>query len=309
MLQELGHELGHLVKYDKDEKTAENVGSKIDTIKPGEEKDYKEYLASIKDKYKDLPSLEESKVLENKIPDEYKEKIAVVDDIIIIGGLTVVGIAVWNYTQTPEFKESVRQEWIKLEAQLQKARTYQEFYALMVKKIMIAEGGVAPENIDIGVGLGEIGGILPLPENQPISQPTNTAHKDNKEVINPPNNLGEEGPPPPSPTNTAHETEKAEGLGTLVNEPSKVEDSNILYVKETNDEFLARIGNLGPNERVAKIKEKAAEVAKENGWGKPDRSILKANKGRTIYTDKEFYYSLDTLHGTFEVFNLKKKTI
>lgn len=77
VLQELGHELGYLVKYDKDEKIAENVGSKIDTIKPGEEKDYKEYLASIKDKYKDLPSLEESKVLENRIPDEYKKKFLV----------------------------------------------------------------------------------------------------------------------------------------------------------------------------------------------------------------------------------------
>ena len=75
VLQKLGHELGHLVKYDKDEKTAENIGSKIEDIKPEEEKDYNEYLASIKDKYKDLPSLEESKELESKIPDEYKEKL------------------------------------------------------------------------------------------------------------------------------------------------------------------------------------------------------------------------------------------
>lgn len=75
VLQKLGHELGHLVKYDKDEKTAENIGSKIENIKPEEEKNYNEYLASIKDKYKDLPSLEESKELENRIPDEYKEKL------------------------------------------------------------------------------------------------------------------------------------------------------------------------------------------------------------------------------------------
>lgn len=75
VLQKLGHELGHLVKYDKDEKTAENIGSKIEDIKPEEEKDYNEYLASIKDKYKDLPSLEKSKELENRIPDEYKEKL------------------------------------------------------------------------------------------------------------------------------------------------------------------------------------------------------------------------------------------
>ena len=74
VLQILGHELGHLAKYDKDEKTADNVGNKIEEIKAGEEKDYNEYLASIKDKYKDLPNLEESKELENRIPDEYKEK-------------------------------------------------------------------------------------------------------------------------------------------------------------------------------------------------------------------------------------------
>lgn len=77
VLQKLGHELGHLVKYDKDEKTAENIGSKIENIKPEEEKNYNEYLASIKDKYKDLPSLEESKELENRIPDEYKENWAI----------------------------------------------------------------------------------------------------------------------------------------------------------------------------------------------------------------------------------------
>ncbi|MDU1912483.1 hypothetical protein, partial [Fusobacterium sp.] len=91
VLQILGHELGHLAKYDKDEKTADNVGNKIEEIKAGEEKDYNEYLASIKDKYKDLPSLEESKELEKNIPDEYKEKLG------LIGAATVAGV-VWLFS-------------------------------------------------------------------------------------------------------------------------------------------------------------------------------------------------------------------
>lgn len=75
--------------------------------------------------------------------------------------------------------------------------------------------------------------------------------------------------------------------------------------KETNKEFLERIKHLGENERIARIREKAAEVAKESGWTKAERNILKANKGRTIYTDGKFYYSLDTRHGTFEKFTKK----
>ncbi|UYI77765.1 MAG: AHH domain-containing protein [Fusobacterium varium] len=229
VLQKLGHELGHLVKYDKDEKTAENIGSKIENIKPEEEKDYNEYLASIKDKYKDMPSLEESKELESKIPDKYKEKIVGVDDVIIIAGLTVVGTAVWEYTQTPEFKESVRQAWLKSQEKLQKVMTYSEFQILMVREIMITQGGVAPENIVIGTGENKET-ILPLPNSIPdeLKPPIHTGGGSQEVTKNDIYEFPETSPIPPL-TNTAD----TEGKG-------KVEETNIHVgeIPEVNKEII-----------------------------------------------------------------------
>ena len=41
--------IGHLATYDKDQKTADNIESKIDKIEIGKDGDYTEYLASLKD--------------------------------------------------------------------------------------------------------------------------------------------------------------------------------------------------------------------------------------------------------------------
>ena len=307
VLQILGHELGHLAKYDKDEKTADNVGNKIEEIKAGEEKDYNEYLASIRDKYKDLPSLEESKELENRIPDEYKEKFAVPVPLpVLVGGVVLIGW--YYYIQNSEenketwnkFQEDLRKEW---ESVKDKGIAYAEF-----QKVYI-EAFLAKQNIIIGAE-DSLGNILQSPGELP-GEAKIPIYLGGESPEVPKNNTHESPGTPPIPpvTNTAHDggTKDLPDTGTLVNEPPKVEDNNILYVKETNDEFLARIGNLGPNERVAKIKEKAIEVAKESGWTKASEKILRLNKGRTIYTDGEFYYSLDTLHGTFEKLTKKGK--
>ena len=294
-------ELGHLVKYDKDEKTAENVGSKIDTIKPGEEKDYKEYLASIKDKYKDLPSLEESKVLENKIPEVDKEFAVPIPLPVLVGGVVLIGG--YYYIQNSEenketwnkFQEELKKEW---ESVKDKGIAYAEFQKVYM------EAFLAKQNIIIGAEKGIV--TLPFPGEIPdeFKLPPILVGKKPEELHDKDIHESPGTPPIPPVTNTAHDggTKDLPDTGTLVNEPPKVEDNNILYVKETNDEFLARIGNLGPNERVAKIKEKAAEVARESGWTKAPEKILRANRGRTIYTDGKFYYSLDTRHGTFEKF-------
>ena len=307
VLQILGHELGHLAKYDKDEKTADNVGNKIEEIKAGEEKDYNEYLASIRDKYKDLPSLEESKELENRIPDEYKEKFAVpvplpvlVGGVVLIGGYYYIQNSEENKETWNKFQEDLRKEW---ESVKDKGIAYAEF-----QKVYI-EAFLAKQNIIIGAE-DSLGNILQSPGELP-GEAKIPIYLGGESPEVPKNNTHESPGTPPIPpvTNTAHDggTKDLPDTGTLVNEPPKVEDNNILYVKETNDEFLARIGNLGPNERVAKIKEKAIEVAKESGWTKASEKILRLNKGRTIYTDGEFYYSLDTLHGTFEKLTKKGK--
>lgn len=170
VLQILGHELGHLAKYDKDEKTADNVGNKIEEIKAGEEKDYNEYLASIKDKYKDLPSLEESKELENRIPDEYKENFALTTTIII-GGVVLIG-SYYSGQKTEEylnseegkrawskFEENLKEEW---EAKKNKGIAYAEFYqtsleAFLTDNIGIKDIAIKNETIHkIQVDVGDV---------------------------------------------------------------------------------------------------------------------------------------------------------
>ena len=72
--------------------------------------------------------------------------------------------------------------------------------------------------------------------------------------------------------------------------------------EQTADEFEKSIKNLSSNERVAKVKQKLAEVAKKNGWVK-DNKLTKRNN-RDVYRDpkdkKGTLYAVDTQHGRFE---------
>ena len=73
--------------------------------------------------------------------------------------------------------------------------------------------------------------------------------------------------------------------------------------EETADEFEKSIKNLPPGERVAKVKEKLAQVAEKNGW-KKDSRLTRMNGGRTVYKDtKGNLYAIDTEKGRFEKCN------
>ncbi|MFS7400183.1 T7SS effector LXG polymorphic toxin [Carnobacterium maltaromaticum] len=72
-------------------------------------------------------------------------------------------------------------------------------------------------------------------------------------------------------------------------------------------DFEKEISNLPANERVPAVNKKAREIAKKNGW-KENKTLMKKNKGRTIYTDdKGNNYSVDTQHGRFEKLNKRGK--
>ena len=77
---------------------------------------------------------------------------------------------------------------------------------------------------------------------------------------------------------------------------------------ESAAEFERRISSLSPSERVAAVKEKAAQVAEQNGW-KKDSKVMSKNPGRTIYYDRaaDEYYSVDTQHGRLERENWRGK--
>ncbi|MFS7398055.1 T7SS effector LXG polymorphic toxin [Carnobacterium maltaromaticum] len=98
----------------------------------------------------------------------------------------------------------------------------------------------------------------------------------------------------------------AQDIGsTLIGASLLTEQLFNIQNSETNDispDFEKEISNLPTAERVPKIKEKADEVAKKNGWEK-NKKLSKIN-GRTIYTDnkgkKKKHYSVDTQHGRFE---------
>ncbi|MCW5259119.1 hypothetical protein D5045_02085 [Verminephrobacter eiseniae] len=63
--------------------------------------------------------------------------------------------------------------------------------------------------------------------------------------------------------------------------------------------FYASLSNLHHNERIARIRSKLAEVAKNNGWKKNSR-LSRMNK-RDVYDAPDgIKYSVDTRHGTFE---------
>ena len=228
-MQELGHELGHLVKYDKDEKTAENVGSKIDTIKPGEEKDYKEYLASIKDKYKDLPSLEESKELENKIPEVDKEFAVPIPLPVLVGGVVLIGG--YYYIQNSEgnketwnkFQEDIKKEW---ESVKDKGIAYAEFHQIYM------EAFLAKQNIIIGAEEGIV--TLPFPWEIPINLPTHTGNTD---VL-----PKEKTSPPPTSLGVGSELDVSVIVDPLLKEDEKHDlttaDKNSVELNNTNILFI-----------------------------------------------------------------------
>ena len=66
------------------------------------------------------------------------------------------------------------------------------------------------------------------------------------------------------------------------------------------------INKLDIPERIPIFKDVGEQMASKSGWTK-NTSLMKKNKGRTIYTDKDsgLHYSLDTQHGRFEVLDKK----
>ena len=76
---------------------------------------------------------------------------------------------------------------------------------------------------------------------------------------------------------------------------------------ESTADFEKRISRLSPEERVAAVKEKARQVAKDKGLIKDSR--LSRLNGRDIYKDPKTgeYYSVDTQHGRFEHLNKRGK--
>ncbi|MBC7533022.1 MAG: hypothetical protein H7318_15720 [Oligoflexus sp.] len=74
--------------------------------------------------------------------------------------------------------------------------------------------------------------------------------------------------------------------------------------KETAEDFYRSNRDKPPGERVAAIRTKADALAKEKGMQK-DNKISKMNN-RTVYKDNDgSYWSVDTLHGTFEKLDSK----
>ena len=71
--------------------------------------------------------------------------------------------------------------------------------------------------------------------------------------------------------------------------------------------FEKTIAKMNVNEKVAKIRTTAADIAKQKNW-KKDSKLTKQN-GRDVYFDSETrnYYALDTQHGRFEMVNKKGK--
>ena len=76
-LEDLGHELGHLVSYDdRNEDTAKIVESKMGTLEETDTQGkYNDYLESLKEEYKNLKTEEETREWLATIPENEKERL------------------------------------------------------------------------------------------------------------------------------------------------------------------------------------------------------------------------------------------
>ncbi len=71
---------------------------------------------------------------------------------------------------------------------------------------------------------------------------------------------------------------------------------------QTAEQFEETLPGLPPGERVAKVREKASNVANEQEWTRNNK--LSTMNDRPVYTDKNGdHYSVDTQHGRFEKFD------
>ncbi|MCB8564548.1 hypothetical protein [Fusobacterium ulcerans] len=96
-LEDLGHELGHLVSYDDGkEDTAKIVEGKLGTLEETDTQGkYNNYLESLKEEYKNLKTEEETKEWPANIPDNEKERLVpLVVPALIISSPIVADLAI-----------------------------------------------------------------------------------------------------------------------------------------------------------------------------------------------------------------------
>ncbi|MDC9591022.1 hypothetical protein PSI23_17445 [Xenorhabdus sp. XENO-10] len=79
----------------------------------------------------------------------------------------------------------------------------------------------------------------------------------------------------------------------------ELKDHDKLPNDQTVSEFEKSLVQLCADERVVVVKKMAEKVAKQHHWTRA-KNIEKLNRGRIIYQDKKYYYSIDTQHGRFE---------
>ena len=116
-LEDLGHELGHLVSYDDGkEDTAKIVEGKLGTLEETDTQGkYNDYLESLKEEYKNLKTEEETKEWLANIPDNEKERLVpLVVPALIISSPIVADLAikygpiVYQVLSDPVFIESIQ---------------------------------------------------------------------------------------------------------------------------------------------------------------------------------------------------------
>ncbi len=116
-LEDLGHELGHLVSYDDgNEDTAKIVESKMGTLKETDTQGkYNDYLESLKEEYKNLKTEEETKEWLATIPENEKERLVplavpalIISSPIVVDLAIKYGPIVYQVLSDPVFIESIQ---------------------------------------------------------------------------------------------------------------------------------------------------------------------------------------------------------
>lgn len=281
IMQVLGHELGHLATYDKDQKTADNIESKIDKIETGKDGDYTEYLASLKDKYNNLPSLEEALQLEKQIPNEYKEELVIsTSTALLMAGTTIIAIQLSDEEQRVLRTEQARKAFNEFKKDFEDTMEEVEIYAFFAGEYLkkyaddwnVGYNGtlnkdnflelpeslkdrstIIHENLPPNTGnLGSLGGFDLLPEDDVNTKIPPTKTDEGKEFE------GNIVDPLPEPLDK-------DSLTTADKNPPKVENNHILFIseEEAREKYKVAEDKITVDEKYPKSKSPSAILRDE----------------------------------------------
>jgi hypothetical protein len=124
--------LGHLNSYDTDERSADNVASKVVGVEPKNtltDSQKNDFLSYLEDKYQNLPDAKEATEMLSKVDDSDKEDFAVVPiiwglkELVTIGEVIILAVAAkYTYDESKKQGKEVKPKPDEKEKKMKKVK-------------------------------------------------------------------------------------------------------------------------------------------------------------------------------------------